>query len=106
MREMSARELKAYLETTDSQPLLLDVREPWEYDIARIDGSQLLPMRNIPEKLAELDQARETVLICHHGIRSRQVGRYLQSQGFTNLINLRGGVEEWAREVDKLMATY
>ena len=106
MREMGARELNTYLETTDRQPLLLDVREPWEYDIARIEGSQLIPMRSIPGKLAELDPARETVLICHHGIRSRQVGRYLQSQGFTNLINLSGGVEEWAREVDKLMATY
>ena len=106
MRELSAPELKAWLDTAAEQPLLLDVREPWEFAIARIEGSQLVPMRTLPGKLDELDRQRETVVICHHGIRSRQVCRFLETQGFNRLINLRGGVEEWARHVDNLMATY
>ena len=106
MREISARELKDWLDTAAEQPLLLDVREPWEFEIARLENAQLLPMRSIPGKLDELDRDRETVVICHHGIRSRQVCRFLESQGFSRMINLRGGVEEWARDVDNLMATY
>ena len=106
MRELGARELKAWLDTAAEQPLLLDVREPWEFEIARLENAQLIPMRSIPGKLNELDRDRETVVICHHGIRSRQVCRFLESQGFSQVINLRGGVEEWARDVDNLMATY
>lgn len=106
MRELGAVELKAYLDSAPEQPILLDVREPWEFEIARLDGAALVPMRTIPGKLSELDPERETVVICHHGIRSRQVCRFLESQGFGKLINLRGGIEEWAREVDNQMATY
>jgi len=106
MRELGAQELNAYLDAANEQPLLLDVREPWEYDIARLEGAELIPMRTIPHKIPDFDPDRETVVICHHGIRSRQVCRFLESQGFSNLINLRGGVEEWAREVDNHMATY
>ena len=106
MRELGAQELNAYLDAANEQPLLLDVREPWEYDIARLEGAELIPMRTIPLKISDFDPDRETVVICHHGIRSRQVCRFLESQGFSNLINLRGGVEEWAREVDNHMATY
>lgn len=106
MRELGAVELKAYLDASTEQPLLLDVREPWEYEIARLEGATLVPMRTIPGKVSELDPDRETVVICHHGIRSRQVCRFLESQGFRKLVNLSGGVEEWAREVDNHMATY
>ncbi len=106
MRELGAVELKTYLDTATAQPLLLDVREPWEFEIAHLEGALLVPMRTIPGKVPELDPDRDTVVICHHGIRSRQVCRFLQSQDFSQLINLRGGVEEWAREVDNRMATY
>jgi rhodanese-related sulfurtransferase len=106
MREFTAIELRDYLATAQAQPLLLDVREPWEYDKARIDGSTLVPMRSVPERLAMLDPQRETVVICHHGIRSRMVGRYLESQGFSNIINLSGGVAAWASDVDRQMPTY
>lgn len=106
MREFSATQLRHYLATTDRRPLLLDVREPWEFRICRIDGSQLIPMGQIPAAMQALDPAQETVVICHHGIRSRQVGMYLDYQGFANVINLTGGVDAWARDVDRQMATY
>jgi rhodanese-related sulfurtransferase len=104
MRQMQPKELAAYLEA--NQPLLLDVREPWEFNICHIDGSRLVPMGEIHLRLQHLDPEAETVVICHHGIRSRQVGMYLEYQGFRNVINLLGGVEAWAREVDPGMATY
>ena len=106
MRHMTARELQAYLEQAPAQPLLLDVREPWEFQHCHIQGSELIPMGQIPGAHAELDADRETVVICHHGIRSRHVAMYLENQGFTNLINLSGGVAAWAREVDPYMPTY
>ena len=106
MREFSAQELRAYLNAAAEQPLLLDVREPWEFDKARIEGSTLVPMRSVPDRLQELDPERETVVICHHGIRSRMVGHFLESQGFSNIINLSGGVASWARDVDQQMPTY
>ncbi len=106
MRDLRPAELKQYLATTDAEPLLLDVREPWEFQICRIDGSQLIPMGQLAAAMNALDPTRETVVICHHGIRSMQVARYLDYQGFDNVINLAGGVAAWAREVDPAMPTY
>lgn len=106
MRELSASELQDYLETVPARPLLLDVREPWEFDKACIEGSTLVPMRTIPERLHDFDPDQEIVVICHHGIRSRMIGLYLENHGFSNIINLTGGVEAWAREVDPDMETY
>lgn len=90
----------------NQQPLLLDVREPWEQAICRIDGSEPLPMRQVPASLGQLDRERPTVVICHHGIRSQQVARFLDQQGFQRVINLRGGVAAWASDVDPEMPTY
>ena len=106
MQEFSAQELKAHLETCDKPPLLLDVRQPWEYDVCRIENSVLLPMSQITAEYKSLDFDRETVVICHHGIRSRRVGRYLEEAGFINIINLSGGVAQWAKTVDNQMTTY
>lgn len=111
MREYSAQELKAYLESRtqepdEPQPLLLDVRQPWEYEVCKIPDSVLIPMSQIPAALETLDLNRETVVICHHGIRSRSVGRYLEQAGFSNIINLSGGVAQWAKTVDTAMPTY
>lgn len=103
---MSATELQQYLAETDSPPFLLDVREPSEYQICRIEGSELVPMRQIPGHIDNLDSDRETVVICHHGVRSYQVALYLERYGFKNLINLSGGVAAWARDVDPSMPTY
>jgi rhodanese-related sulfurtransferase len=103
---MSPRDLAARLRDGDEPLLLLDVREPWEFGVCRIEGSRSLPMRQIPAALGELDRDRELVVICHHGIRSQQVALYLDHQGFRNVINLQGGVAAWARDVDPAMPTY
>ena len=106
MRELSATQLRDYLASESNNPLLLDVREPWEFRVCQIEGSQLIPMGQIPTSLKALDPQRETVVICHHGIRSRQVAMFLEYQGFADVINLAGGVDAWARDVDRKMATY
>lgn len=106
MRELTSDECKAYLEQAADKPLLLDVREPWEYRIVHLEGSTLIPMRQIPQQAEALDPEQETIVICHHGIRSRQVALYLEHLGFTRIVNLSGGVDGWAREVDPEMAVY
>ncbi|MCX7150101.1 MAG: rhodanese-like domain-containing protein [Rhodocyclales bacterium] len=107
MRQMSAFELKEWL--TDAQrtkPVLLDVREPWEFEACRIAGSQSMPMRGIPARHGELKRDTDIVMICHHGARSYQAGMFLEHMGFTSVINLQGGVAAWARDVDPAMPTY
>ena len=106
MREFEADELKNHLETKPESPVLLDVRQPWEYDICNLDDSVLIPMSQIPVKLDQLEKDQETVVICHHGIRSRRVASFLEQAGFSNIINLKGGLDAWARTVDLNMATY
>ena len=106
MRELSARELHDYLKQAGEAPLLLDVREPWEFGKASIDGALLIPMRSVPDRLVELNPDRETVVICHHGIRSRMVGHFLERQGFSNVINLAGGIAAWSRDIDRNVPTY
>ena len=92
---ITASGLKARLDAGDS-PVLLDVREPWEFDLARIDGSRLIPMSELGERLAELDPGAETVVICHHGIRSAYVTRALQEAGFDKVLNLEGGLDAYS----------
>lgn len=106
MRHFTVRQLHDYLEQADSPPVLLDVREPWEFEICHLEGSQLIPMGRIHEQLESLDRERETVVICHHGVRSLRVCYFLANAGFDNLINLSGGIDAWAKEIDSDMATY
>ncbi len=106
MRQMTATEVHRYLQQADPAPMLLDVREPWEFSTCHIDGSELIPMGQIPTRHEQLDAERETIIICHHGVRSYQVAIFLERYGFAKLINLSGGVAAWAREVDPSMATY
>jgi len=107
IRQISPQELKKWLaDDARPQPVLLDVREPWEFGVCRIEGAQHIPMRTIPLRLSELDRNAELVVICHHGARSYQVAMFLERQGFGNLYNLYGGVAGWAREVDPAMPTY
>lgn len=88
------------------RPTLLDVREPWEFEICRIEGSTLVPLREVPMRAAKLDAEADTVVICHHGGRSLQAARYLSHQGFARVWNLAGGVDAWARTVDPGMRRY
>jgi rhodanese-related sulfurtransferase len=107
MQQISAPQLKAWLDDAErAKPVLVDVRQPWEFDVCRIDGSKPLPMSAIPARFMELDRNAETVVICHHGARSYQVCMFLEHQGFTNIYNLYGGVAAWAQQVDPAMPTY
>ena len=104
MQRFSASQLAAYLE--QKGPRLIDVREPWEYDICHLPGSELLPMGQVPHNLDLFQPSEEYVIICHHGIRSLQVIQFLARHDIHNTINLDGGVEAWARDVDVTMETY
>ncbi|MEW5770583.1 MAG: rhodanese-like domain-containing protein [Pseudomonadota bacterium] len=107
MKQIRPAELKAWLDDPQRPPpLLLDVRELWEFERCHIENAQLMPMGGIPARLGELDAERETVVICHHGVRSFHVARLLEHNGFKNVINLQGGVDAWAKEVDRDMPLY
>ncbi|WP_372592136.1 rhodanese-like domain-containing protein [Guyparkeria sp.] len=107
MQNMKAKALAAWLnDETSPSPLLLDVREPWEYQLCHIDGSQTTPMNTVPANVGHLDKHKPIVCICHHGMRSMQVALFLEQQGFTDVINLTGGVDAWATQVDSGMPTY
>ena len=85
---------------------LVDVREPHEYEICRIEGARLIPMRQIPEKLEQLDRQALTVVHCHHGPRSAQVVAYLRQQGFERVTNLAGGIDAWSLRIDPAVPRY
>jgi rhodanese-related sulfurtransferase len=104
MRRIDVVQLAAQLE--HENPLLLDVREPWEFEICHIDGSINIPMGQVSPQLEQLQIASEVVVICHHGIRSQQVIRFLQQQSAAALVNLDGGVDAWARAIDPDMPVY
>ena len=107
MRQLTVQQLQALMQAEpQSRPRLLDVREPWEYQLARIDGSDLIPMRTIPDQVDALDRSHPTVVICHHGTRSLQVVAFLERMGFQNLHNLQGGIDAWARQVDVRVPLY
>ena len=101
---ISSRELKTKLDAGDG-PELLDVREPWEFELARIEGSKLIPMGELAERVSELDPTEETVVICHHGARSAYVTRALQQAGFARVLNLEGGLDAYS-DVDASVPRY
>ena len=88
------------------KPLLLDVREGWEYDKARLQASTHIPLREIPARFGELDAGAQIVVIYHHGGRSMQAALFLDKQGFASVRNLAGGVDAWARQVDPAVPVY
>ncbi len=107
MKAIHAAELAQWLaDPARAAPRLVDVREPWEAQICLIPGAELIPMRTVPEALDRLDPDRPVVCICHHGHRSAHVAMFLLRQGFTDVYNLVGGVDAWARQVDTSMPVY
>ncbi len=93
------------LETPDAF-FLLDVREPFEYQIAALENSVLIPMNQMPERIHELNKNEPIVVICHHGMRSDSVAYFLDQQGFEQVFNLTGGIHAWANSCDAEMALY
>jgi len=92
---------------SDKKARLIDVREPWEYATARIEGSKLMPMGDVPSRAhQELDPEERLILVCHHGMRSMNVAVWLRNQGFEQAQSLRGGIDAWSAEIDPAIARY
>ncbi|MFZ4874880.1 rhodanese-like domain-containing protein [Janthinobacterium sp. Mn2066] len=107
MEHLSAPQLAAWLaDPARPRPLLLDVREPWEFEICQLDGATLMPMQSIPGRIDDLDEDAEIVCICHHGARSLNVAAFLEHHGFGKISNLTGGMHAWAVQVDSAMSKY
>jgi rhodanese-related sulfurtransferase len=110
MKQLTATQLKEWLDQaaagSRAPPVLVDVREPWEFDVVRIPGARLMPMRTLPARYPELRREDEIVVVCHHGARSYQVAMFLEHQGFEQVINLYGGMAAWSRDVDPAAPTY
>lgn len=87
-------------------PVLIDVREPWEFEYCRIDGSLSIPLGQLAARIDEVPAGLPLVMVCHHGHRSFHAAAMLRHAGFTQVHNLRGGVEEWAAEVEPGMKRY
>lgn len=104
MRQISAKELQQRLK--QAPVVILDVREPWEYQQSHIESSVHIPMGQMPQRHNELNPEEEIVVMCHHGMRSLQVSQYLEKMGFKNISNLSGGIDAWSREVDPNIPTY
>ena len=107
MQHLTVEELAVWLaDGSRPQPVLLDVREAWEYETCHLPGSLLIPMSSIPSRQEELDPEQAIVCICHHDARSMQVGVFLERAGFEQVVNLTGGIHAWAMQIDSNMPTY
>lgn len=107
MKYITVLELSAWItDINRPQPFLLDVREPWEYKKCHIPGAKLIPMHLISDNILQLNQQKQIICICHHGVRSMQIATFLESKGFVNIMNLVGGVHAWAIEIDQTMPQY
>ncbi len=106
MKQMNATELAAWL--PENNAMLVDVREAHELPNGMLEDAKHIPMNHIPARIDELESAKNSpiVLICRSGQRSMQVGQYLEQAGFTDVINLQGGMNSWATDVDPSMRVY
>ncbi len=85
---------------------LLDVREQWEYELARIEGAKLIPLGELQQRVHELDPESEIIVYCHHGIRSFHATMFLRQMGFEKAQNLAGGIDAWSMKVDPSVPRY
>jgi rhodanese-related sulfurtransferase len=102
--EITPSQLDAMLRD-DDPPVVVDVREPWEAEICGIEGSKLIPMNALPQRLQEIPRERTIAVVCHAGMRSYQVAAWLLAQGY-EAVSVAGGVDGWACEVDRTMKRY
>ncbi len=92
-----------------SGAVLIDVREPEEFALAKVEGSQLIPMQTIPAQLQELEKIADEntlLVLCHHGVRSLQVVAWLRRQGIEECYSVAGGIDRWSHEVDRSVPRY
>ena len=88
---------------------LIDVREPAECALARVEGAELIPMASVPaefQKLERLSDSGDLLILCHHGVRSLQVTMWLRARGIENCYSVEGGIDRWSREVDATVPQY
>jgi rhodanese-related sulfurtransferase len=105
MKPLNPDELKEWIEV--KKPfLLLDVREPWEYDAVRLQGGVLVPLRSLAQHPPQADRSTPVVAYCHHGTRSLTACRILEQQGFQEVYNLTGGIDAFARKADRSLPRY
>jgi rhodanese-related sulfurtransferase len=105
IREITVEELKARRDRGEN-PLVIDVREEWELQLARIPDVVHVPMNQIQARLGEFQQNGEVIVMCHAGGRSMRVAHFLASQGFTDVANLSGGISAWSQLVDATVPQY
>ena len=104
--EITPEEVKGKLDATEPFTLL-DGREPWEFETARIEGAKLMPMGDVPSRAhQELDPEDQIIVVCHHGVRSMNVTVWLRQQGFEKVRSMRGGIDAWSRRVDGRVPVY
>jgi rhodanese-related sulfurtransferase len=112
MQQISPAQFNEWLQqaSTQGQPLILDVRETWECELASIApvGCEvmIMPMQTVPARLLELDKSRPIACLCHHGGRSMQVAAFMEHQGFANITNISGGIHAWSSQVDASVPVY
>ncbi len=90
----------------DTPPTIIDVREPWEYGLAHIEPSMLIPLAELPERIERLDPAGSYALLCHHGVRSAMAANWMLQQGFQDLVNIAGGIDAWSMHVNPDILRY
>jgi rhodanese-related sulfurtransferase len=104
--QITPREVKQRLDAGENLRLV-DVREPQEFQQAHIEGSELIPMRTVPQSLATFeDAAVPTIVFCHHGVRSLQVVSWLREQGVESCSSMEGGIDRWSLEIDPGVPRY
>jgi rhodanese-related sulfurtransferase len=106
VEELTASELAKRLQAPQNGIVLLDVREPFERDMAVIQPSLHIPMNEVPDRLAEVPKDREVVVYCHGGSRSAMIAGFLESRGYKKVANLEGGIDAWSADVDPNVPRY
>jgi rhodanese-related sulfurtransferase len=112
MQQISPAQFKDWFQEASplGQPLVLDVRETWECQLASIAPAgcevMIMPMQTVPARMTELDKDRPIACLCHHGGRSMQVGAFLERQGFSQITNISGGIHAWSSQVDPSVPIY
>lgn len=113
MLQLQPKQLGAWLAQLDPQtkPVVLDVREPYEFDLASPNASESfeiirMPMRSVPDNAATLAKDQPIACLCHHGARSMQVAMFLENMGYTEVVNISGGIDAWSTELDTAVPRY